>query len=903
MRKFLGLAAIAAMLCCGSIGCHTRNPAFGLPVVKGITFTGISESDCRLTVKALVKLGTRNGQFVDSFFDIFLGTDGMAMDDLLANPGSPTGSITVAAGDVNGDGTFEATLIVDLSPGHHPVALRARFGHGLSAMFPVGVFAGSVPAGLADLNCRVVGTDVLVAWSNLGAANSITLILRPGEGEVRQVLDGSATSAEFAGALAASVGETIRGFATNCYGNSESVSCTVARPGTPSLGCVLDGDNVVVSWSSEALSVEVFENGTSLGVQSSNGSLSLCDRNPGTYCYTAIGTGLEDQPDSVSDTAKCVLHRKSRLLLTNRCDDGEVARVLLDGEKDPPVLVNAKVLTLSFGDVSSSDGLSFDNFRTSGSCASLDSFFDITYIVDFAGQTVEGTYTQIDATVNGQPVDVHQSEGTGRICRIDTCDAGTVQVVITMSDTVQIETNDGVQTEPVSLTLTGSVVLNQTETPLFGTGSEDLCIPSAEYADAFIDNQSNVGNRVVLVPEYVEAHGQGYGFGIGHAQGYTDIDLDVTGCAWYSDYIKLYGGGTGTFFDNNLPNILGHQFGNTDSVFVPVTVSGNTSGPVHFDLQAQGCEYISLPVCTTVQTEVCVYVPIISTEDVCTGFVTNKAGCAAIGAPDCKAFGIGREGGYLSLAFTDNVIYNGDGYDVRIFEQDEGDATEILSGLITLNRFFDVATAETKSWMPVDRNIQIPTDQLAPELTAPLGFIVSRDGDSYECGYIIDVDLGVLADRLEKQLGEGAVPRTEAINLLTFISQGEGNTTTGNFKDLFAGADIDSVKGLHNRFGLRVCPTNCSESGSFRDLPVGCLFLNERDQQEESYRNCRSLWKYKLCGDVYCDGFVNNSSRTNSVCVESYLRPYHIRHHLKCNGLSALAQAASDAGLPFGLDN
>jgi hypothetical protein len=851
-------------------------------VVKGVTFTQISESDCKLTVKATVKAGTRDARFVDSFFDIFIGADGMAMDDLLANPGSPSGTLVVGANNVEGDGVTEVALIVDLAPGHRPVALRARTQHGMSAAFPIGIFSGSAPTGISDLNCRVVGTDVSVTWSNQGPANSITLVLRPGaENEEQQTLDGSATSAEFAAALAASVGETIKVFATNCYGNSESVSCTIARPGTPSLSCCLEGDKVVVTWSSEALSVEVFENGVSFGVQEPNGSLEFCDRNPGTYCYTAIGTGLESQPDSVSDTAKCELHRKSRLLLTNRCDEREVARILLDGDKDPPVLLNAKVLTLSQGETTASEGLRVV-FCARGSCASIDSFFDITYKIDFA-------------TVNGQPVEVDISEDGGRI-RIDTCDPDMFEIVVHMSQTIE--------TELVSLELTGSVQVTQTETPLFGTGSEDLCIPSAEYADAFIDNQSNVGNRVVLVSEYVEAHGQGYGFGIGSAQGYADIDLDVTGSAWYRDYITLNGKGTGSFFDNTSAIIP--WLGQNDSVLVPVTVSGTTSGSVHFELEAEGREYISLPVHTSVETEVVVWVPIISTQDVCSGNVTEKAGREAIGAPNCKAFGIGREGGFLSLAFTDNVIYNGDGYDIRIFEQDEGDATEVLSGLITLSKFFDVSTAEAKNWMPVDRDIQIPTDQLAPELTAPLGFIVSRDGESYECGYIIDVDLGVLADRLEKQIGVGAVPRAEAINLLTFISQGEGNTTTGDLKDLFSGADIDSVKGLHNRFGLRVCPTSCQseeQTQSFRDVPVGCLFLNEQDQQEESYRNCRSLWKYKLCGSVFCGGFTNRPLHTNSVNVESYLRPYHIRHHLKCNALSALAQAAEDAGLPFGLDD
>lgn len=708
------------------------------------------------------------------------------------------------------------------------------------------------------------------------------------------------------------------------------------------LTCVLDGDVIVLTWEAHSGtgSVQLFENGvqlepTDFGLEFFDviGELRLEDRDPGAYVYEADG--------HESHRARCELIRKARLVVQNACDEDEVARVLIDpaSEGDLPILLNTKVLLLDVGEVVTSDERLVMEVEPRGSCVQVDSFFDVFYEVELRGETREGTFSTIEVLLNGEPVDPEDIINCGdhvKIRKQRVCEPGRIDLTVNLSAVeefeVEVDTNEGepngdstvIETEIVALSLTSTVPVTQREVALFGAGDEELHLPASCYADVFLDEQSNVGNRVILVPDvaagwgYGSGHGVGYGFGIGRASGWDYVDLDVTGSAWYHDYVRAYGFGVGHFFDNDLQLVQGDHWweveideGDWDSVFVPVATGGWTSGPVWHDLEASGWNYVSLPVSTNVFTQVNtrvsvnVWVPIISHEDVSTDFVTKFAGLSAIGRPDCRAFGVGREAGHLTLGFCDNIIYNGPGYDLRIFERSPEEATEMFFALLSLDRFYNARDAEEAGFVPTrGDSFILPTDQWVQDLTAPLGFVV-RTADQLDelgleydgCGYVIDVDLDVLADRLG------------CANLITFLSDGAGNSIEGNLRELFFGADIDAVKGLNNRYGLRILPTPCTLEAETeeeedtvtlgRDLLISCLFLTEEDLAE--YDDCEKLWRYKLCGQVFCDGLKADPLLTNEVEMSSPLRPYFLRYHLKVNALGGLADTAEYLEELFGL--
>lgn len=915
MKRICSWAAVA-VLCLGFVGCHGDSTAHTAALIKSIESVLVDSNTCEVTVCGTVRLGTREGLPVDTALEIALGNDGQSMDDLLASfDDSVVKALTLLAVDVDEDGCVAVCVTIDLPVGDRPVAVRASTSaRPFTPPVAVGNVSGLAASPVTGLFCRVIDLDAAIVWS-LGSVLPVEGIEVLLDGTIVATLPGDAFTMTLPGVP---VGATVTVRTLNKYGSSE-VSCRVARPGTPSLLCQLVGDLVLLTWESEANSVELFQDGASLGVFAGSGTHEVEDVNPGDYVYTAIGTGLgEEQPDAISDTASCELHRKARLILADRCDEQDVARVLLANEQsDVPVLLNAKLLTLDIGEVTASDGLVVEADRPRGSCFSVDSFFDIEYSVTLRDELREGTFSSIEvlATFNGEEVqaDLDVNETSAEV-ELETCQPGVFELTINLSAEEEFEgTNESneavVETEIVALSLTATIPVLQSEHLLFGAGeriNRRLRIPSACHADAFIDDQSNTGNRVVLVPDVVHGYGYGYGYGIGTASGWDYVHgLDVTGSAFYHDYLELYGGGS--FFDNTssiLPWLGANEF-------IPVSVEGTTSGEVNFDLEASGWNYVSLPVFTGVHTEVNVWVPIISHEDVDADFVTYLAGRNAVGRPDCKAFGVGREAGHLTLAFIDNVIIDGPGYDLRIFERSTEDATEIFHGLLALDRFFVAQDPELQNLVPVDRDIELPTDSWAQDLTTPLGFVVYTESQQdYDCGYVIDVDLGVLADRLVKLIGEGAVPRPDCMNLLTVISDGAGNTVEGDLRELFFGADIDAVCGLNNRFGLRVLPTSCTEEEelrfTFRDLRVGGLFFDPEDQeQQEEQEHCRreKLWRYKLCAGVYCDGLKLDPLATNEVEVQSLLEPYHVRCHLKQNAVCGLARAADEAGEAFGLDH
>lgn len=884
MKNLCTWAAVAA-LCFSFVGCHGDSTSHFPAVIKSLESVSIDSNTCEVTVCGTVKLGTREGVLVDTTVHVFLGNAGQSMDELLADAESFSAtSIELVASEADEDGCIRVCATITLPPGERPLAVRADTAARLGTLTPVQLVNGLPASGIGNLSCRVIGVDVVLEWSNLTPvhADEIVVLLRPGTpDEQSTILPGDATTLTIEGSLTAGVADLIRLIASNKYGSAEAVECTVKRPGTPRVLCELVGDKIIITWSSEANSVELFENGVSLGTFAGSGSTELCDRNPGTYVYTAVGTGLEDQPEAVSDVSEpCELHRKARLILTQCVEEGEdeeqeyeaeeVLRVLLDGS-NVPTLVNAKVLTLSLGKTELADGLRVEA-ESRGSCSFFDVFFDIDYQTDDDRGEWQTEILSLSLNGSAQPFSAEGGEGSSETLRID--EPGTVEIVLVAeaSREVEVDNNgdepngDTVETEIVALQLTGTAQIDQTPTPLFGVGDEELGIADARYADLYLDNQSNVGNRTFMRPEVVH----GYGFGYGTASGYINVHGSARG--WYRDSFSAHG---------YVRTKDRHFFHHHHDVY-PIWVHGSTSGPVYSDVWAGG--YARLDV----RTRVSVLVPVEIEEGIDNDLVGYLAGFSALGGPDCRAFGIGREAGHLTLGFCDNIIIDGPGFDVRIYERSTPDATESFFLHTYLDRFFhksaDTWTGRAPSYEKGPQFFDLPIDVDVPTVELGLGYAVTEREDCD--GYIIDLDLASLG--------------IDCLNLTTLVSGGEGNTIDGRLRDLFAGADIDAICGVNNLFGLRVEPLRCNEE----DEPQRDLFINglTTNSGEGEYQREEFIWKYVFCGQVYCDGLKGDVLETNAVDVQSYLAPYYFRHYLKVNNLEDLSDAAEEAGEEFGAD-
>lgn len=909
MKSLCTWAAVAA-LCLGFVGCHgdSSKPLIdeivdALGLVKSVESVSVDSNSCEVTVCGVVQLGRQGTQTtkggvvveeavlepVDTTIHVFLGSAGQSMDDLLANvePFLAT-SIELLASEADEDGCVRVCATITLPPGERPLAIRVDTEATVGVLTPVQLISGLPASGITDLSCRVIGLDVVLEWTNLTpvVADEIMVLLRPGApDEQSTVLPGDATTLTIEGSLTAGVADLIRLVASNKYGSAEAVECTVKRPGTPRVLCELVGDKIVITWDSEANSVELFENGESLGHFEGSGSTELCDRNPGTYVYTALGTGLEDQPEAISDvSAPCELHRKARLILAQCVDTDdeeeeeeleteEIIRVLLDGS-NVPTLVNAKVLTLSLGETELADGLRVEA-ESRGSCSFFDVFFDIDYQTD--DDRGEWQTEILSLSLNGVQQEIETEGGEGELdgeFRID--EPGTVEIVLVAeaSREVEVDTNGGepngdtVDIELVALQLTGTAQIVQTATPLFGVGDEELGIADARYADLYLDSQSNVGNRTFMRPDLV----RGYGFGYGTATGEINVSGHARG--WYRDRFSAHGYlkvKDRYFFHKHVHEVY------------PIWVHGATSGPVYSDVWAGG--YARLDV----STRVSVLVPVEIEEGIDNDLVGVLAGFSALGGPDCRAFGIGREAGHLTLGFCDNIIVDGPGFDVRIYERSTPDATESFFLHTYLDRFFhksaDTWTGRAPSYEKGPQFFDLPIDVDVPTVELGLGYAVTEREDCD--GYIIDLDLASLG--------------IDCLNLTTLVSGGEGNTIDGRLRDLFAGADIDAICGVNNLFGLRVEPLRCNEEDEpQRDLFIDGLTTNSG---EGEYQRGEYIWKYVFCGQVYCDGLKGDVLETNTVDVQSYLAPYYFRHYLKRNNLEDLADAAEEAGEEFGADH